>query len=100
MRSVSLVGANLSGSDLTGAVLWNGMLDGADLSRADLTRAHLGEASLKAAVVVGTEFTESVLPAEARAYLYEAVQGETRWTHRLARETLNQSQFVDRIPQS
>ena len=79
-------------------MLWKGILDGVNLSRADLTRAHLGEASLKAAVVDGTEFTESVLPTEARAYLYATVHGKTRWTHRSALETLNQSQFVDRIP--
>jgi hypothetical protein len=47
--------------------------------------------------VEGTEFTESILPAEARSYLYGAVHGETRWTRRPAKETLDHSMFIDRL---
>jgi uncharacterized protein YjbI with pentapeptide repeats len=97
MRGVSMVGANLCNANLTGAVMWHGNLDQVNLCRADLTRAHLGEASLRSARVEGTEFTESVLPAEARAYLYATVQGETRWTRRPARETLDHSLFIDKL---
>jgi hypothetical protein len=37
------------------------------------------------------------LPATARVGLYELAAGNTRWSSRPTRDTLDQSQFVDQL---